>query len=73
MDVAGSNIPRRAFVVGESLRLPERAVSTALDELCDRADSWLADLDSLPFPGSRLRKLRRGIDFRRRLLRGSAA
>lgn len=71
---SGADVPRRAFVVfGTALHLPERAVGAAVDELCARADGWLPDLDTLPFPGSQLRKLRRAIDYRRRLLRGLSA
>lgn len=70
----GSDVPRRAFVeFGAALRLPERAVAGTLDELCARADLWLPDLEQLPFPAGQLRKLRRTIDYRRRLLQGHAA
>jgi serine/threonine-protein kinase HipA len=70
----GAAVPRRAFVeFGAALGIPERAVTGALDELCDRADLWLPDLDSLPFPVGQVRKLRRTIEFRRRLLRGLGA
>lgn len=70
----GADLPRRAFVeFGATLGLPERAVAGTLDEVCDRADRWLPDLDSLPFPTATLRKLRRTVEFRRRLLRGLAA
>lgn len=68
---SGADIPRRAFVeLGKRLELPEPAVGSALDELCERADLWLPGLDSLPFPAAQLRKLRRTIEYRRRLLRG---
>jgi serine/threonine-protein kinase HipA len=71
---AGADVPRRAFVeLGRTLGLPERAVGSSLDELCERADGWLPGLDSLPFPRAQLRKLRRTIDPRRRLLRGLPA
>ncbi|MPZ27781.1 MAG: hypothetical protein GEV12_15555 [Micromonosporaceae bacterium] len=71
---SGADLPRRAFVeLGGRLNLPEPAIGSALDDLCDRVDSWLPDLESLPFPASQLRKLRRTIGYRRRLLRGLAA
>jgi len=70
---SGADIPRRAFVeLGDHLNLPELATGGVLDELCERADTWLPDLHSLPFPASQVRKLRRTIEYRRRLLRGTA-
>jgi serine/threonine-protein kinase HipA len=70
----GADVPRRAFVeFGATLGLPDRGVAGILDELCDRADPWLPDLDALPFPAATLRKLRRTVEFRRRLLHGLAA
>lgn len=71
---SGADIPRRAFVeLGHQLNLPEPAIGSVLDDLCDRAESWLPDLGSLPFPAGQLRELRRTIEYRRRLLRGLAA
>lgn len=70
----GADVPRHAFVTfGASLGLPERAVGGALDELCERVDAWLPDLGRLPFPAAVLGKLRRTVEYRRRLLRGLAA
>ncbi|HEY8472630.1 MAG TPA: HipA domain-containing protein [Natronosporangium sp.] len=67
----GAEVPRQAFIAfGKQLQLPERAVTQALDELCERVDLWLPDLDRLPFGRSRLAKLRRTIEYRRQLVRG---
>lgn len=64
-------MPFRSFVeFGSSLGLPERSVRGALTELCERADLWLPDLPTLPFDDGQIRKLRKVIDFRRRMLIG---
>jgi serine/threonine-protein kinase HipA len=60
---------RDLLALGSSLRLPERAVRKALDDVCDRADLWLVDLDVLPFGRDTLTKLRRVVEHRRKRLR----
>ncbi|MBB5869587.1 serine/threonine-protein kinase HipA [Allocatelliglobosispora scoriae] len=65
----GPDIPLRSFIaLGTSLGLPERSTRSAITELCDRADLWLPGLDSLPFDSGQIRKLRKIVDFRRRML-----
>ena len=54
--------------LGTQLEVPERAIRRVLDDLADRADRWLPDLDRLPFDQGRIRKLRRVIDHRRQRL-----
>lgn len=53
------------IALGETLAVPDRAVRRALAELTDRANAWLADLDTLPFDTGKIKKLRRVIDHRR--------
>ncbi|GAA1536096.1 type II toxin-antitoxin system HipA family toxin [Nocardioides humi] len=55
--------------LGTRLGVPERATRRMLDELTERADRWLGELDRLPFDAGRVRKLRRVIDHRRGQLR----
>jgi len=68
-----SGLGSDAFVaLGEGLGVPARATRRMLDELTDRADRWLPDLDRLPFDQGRIRKLRRVIDHRRKRLAGQS-
>jgi serine/threonine-protein kinase HipA len=63
---SGSEFSVTDFIeLGSTLRVPERAVRSALTELADRADRWLRDLDELPFNRAKLSKLRRVIEHRR--------
>jgi hypothetical protein len=63
---SGSEFGVADFVeLGATLRVPERAIRSALTELADRADRWLPDLDALPFGRGKLTKLRRVIEHRR--------
>lgn len=55
--------------LGWELGVPERAVRRAVAELVERCENWLPDLDELPFDPGRVHKLRRVINYRRRLLR----
>ena len=48
------------------LAVPERAARRVLAELNDRADTWLAELDTLPFDPGKIKKLRRVIAHRRK-------
>jgi serine/threonine-protein kinase HipA len=50
--------------LGRSLQVPSRATHAVLQELADRVDQWLPDLDSLPFNAGKLNKLRRVIRYR---------
>ena len=60
------NIRRADFIaLGEAVGLRARAVERALDELRERVDLWIGDLDTLPFDGGRIQKLRRAIQYRR--------
>lgn len=60
------DIRRADFVaLGEAVGLRARAVERALDELRERVDLWIADLDILPFDERRIHKLRRAIEYRR--------
>jgi serine/threonine-protein kinase HipA len=54
--------------LGGQIGVPERAVRRVLSDLTDRADSWLAELDTLPFDRGKITKLRRLIGYRRRRL-----
>jgi serine/threonine-protein kinase HipA len=45
-----------------------RAVHRVIDELVERVDLWLPELDSLPFDVGRIGKLRRLVTYRRRRL-----
>jgi hypothetical protein len=45
-------------------------VERALDELCERVDLWIGDLDRLPFDERVLHKLRRAVEYRRERIRG---
>lgn len=67
----GPDLTLADFVaLGSVLGLPERAVRRAVAELVERCGVWLPDLDKLPFDFGVIRKLRRAIEYRRRLLRG---
>jgi hypothetical protein len=44
------------------------AFEPVLDELCDRVDRWIDDLDRLPYDRGALLKLRRAIEYRRKRL-----
>jgi len=65
-DRSGGDFGLADFVaLGEEVGVPERAVRRVLVDLADRVDSWLAELDSLPFDRGRISKLRRLIRYRR--------
>ncbi len=60
------DIGRADFLaLGEAVGLRARAVERALDELRERVDLWIADLDTLPFDDQRIHRLRRAIEYRR--------
>jgi serine/threonine-protein kinase HipA len=60
------DIGRADFVaLGEAVGLRARAVERAIDELRERVDLWVGDLDTLPFDERRIQKLRRAIEYRR--------
>ncbi len=65
------DIGRADFVaLGDVVGVPPRAVSRALDELCANVNTWIQDLDRLPFDSGLLRKLGRAIEYRTERLRG---
>lgn len=47
-----------------------KAAARVIDGLVDAADGWLESLETLPFDGRRVHKLRKAIEYRRRRLRG---
>lgn len=51
--------------LGDRLGVPERAVRRSLTEVAERVDTWLPGLETLPFDGAKLTKLRRVILRRR--------
>ncbi len=63
LSVNGRNreyIGRADFLaLGEAVGLGARAVARALDELRERVDVWLPELDTLFFDGRRTQRLRR--------------
>lgn len=64
---SGGDFGAADFVeLGTRLSVPERAVRRVLADLNDRAEAWLADLDTLPFDPGNIRKLRRVIAHRRK-------
>lgn len=65
-DVGRSDYLQLAAQVG----VRERAASRVIDSLVEASDTWLPDLDSLPFDGRRIHKLRKAIQYRRARLRG---
>lgn len=65
-DRSGGDFGVADFVaLGRQIGVPERAVRSVLIDLAERVDSWLAELDRLPFDRGRLSKLRRLIRYRR--------
>jgi serine/threonine-protein kinase HipA len=63
----GGDFSAADFVqLGERLAVPERAVLRVLADMNERADTWLADLDTLPFDPGKVKKLRRVIAHRRK-------
>jgi serine/threonine-protein kinase HipA len=67
----GSDITRRVLEeFGASVGLAAVVTQKLLDDLCDRADGWISGLDALPYDEGRIRKLRKTVEFRRRMLRG---
>ncbi|NUT37195.1 MAG: type II toxin-antitoxin system HipA family toxin [Hamadaea sp.] len=67
----GPDLPLRAFLqFSEALGLPERAARAAIADVVSRVDTWLPDLPALPFDSGRIQKLRKVIQYRRRLLGG---
>lgn len=60
------SIGREDFVqLGERVGVPERATERILDELAARVETWIDDLDALPFDQRTAHKLRRAIEYRR--------
>jgi serine/threonine-protein kinase HipA len=53
------------LALGEAVGLRARAVERAMDEIRERVDLWIGDLDALPFDERRIHKLRRAIEYRR--------
>jgi serine/threonine-protein kinase HipA len=49
----------------KAVGLRARAVERAVDEIRERVDLWIGDLDALPFDERRIHKLRRAIEYRR--------
>jgi serine/threonine-protein kinase HipA len=49
----------------KAVGLRARAVERAVDEIRERVDLWISDLDALPFDERRIHKLRRAIEYRR--------
>lgn len=65
------DIGRADFLaLGEATGVRPRAVERALDELCDKAELWMDDLETLPFDHPRIHKLRRAVEYRRKRLGG---
>ncbi|HSW27946.1 MAG TPA: HipA domain-containing protein [Longimicrobiales bacterium] len=64
------DIGRADFLaLGAHVGLRPRAVERALDELCERADLWIGDMDQLPFDERVLHKLHRAVEYRRERVR----
>lgn len=64
------DVGRKDFLaLGENVGVRGPAVERALDELLDRAESWIDELGTLPFDEGVLLKLRRAIEYRRDRLR----
>lgn len=64
------NIGRADFLaLGEATGVRPRAIERALDGLVDSVERWIDDLESLPFDGRVVSKLRRAIEYRERRLR----
>lgn len=63
------NVSRRRFVaLGQSLGLPERAVTRLLDQIASSVDEWIGGVDDLPFDAGRLTKLKKTVRQRQRLI-----
>ncbi len=56
------------LALGGAVGLRPRAVERAVDELRERVDLWIAEVDRLPFDDRRIHKLRRAIEYRRNRL-----
>jgi len=64
---SGGDFDSADFVrLGDRLGVPERAVRRMLADLVDRVDSWLVELDDLPFAAGMIVKLRRVVRHRSR-------
>jgi serine/threonine-protein kinase HipA len=63
-NIAGS----RYVALGEELGLPTRAARRAVVEVAQAVDSWIDDLEELPFDQGRIAKLRKVVRRRQRLL-----
>lgn len=62
-------IGRGDFVaLGETVGVRARATERVLDELLDRADLWLPQLETLPFDHRTVHELRRAVEYRRQRL-----
>ncbi|HYD09234.1 MAG TPA: HipA domain-containing protein [Acidimicrobiales bacterium] len=55
--------------LGRAGGLPDRATLRTIDDLVDRVDEWLGDLDTLPFDERTTHKWRRSVAYRRARLR----
>lgn len=65
------DIGRDDFIaLGKAVGLRARAVERAMDEIRERVDLWIDDLETLPFDLRRIHKLRRAIEYRRMRLAG---
>ncbi|ADD45916.1 type II toxin-antitoxin system HipA family toxin [Stackebrandtia nassauensis] len=63
------DVTRATFAdFGQHLKLKPRATHRVLDELIERTDLWINDLDTLPFATQQVRKLKRAIQYRRKQL-----
>lgn len=63
------DIGRDDFIaLGAAVGVRTPAVERALDELCERVDLWIDELDRLPYDRGVLLKLRRAIECRRKRL-----
>lgn len=62
-------ITRRTMLAfADAIGLRERAAAAVLDHLVEAVDTWLPDLDTLPFDGRRIHELRRVVIDRRATL-----
>jgi serine/threonine-protein kinase HipA len=65
-DKVDESIGRADFVaLGEDVGVRPRATERMLDDIVERVDGWLDDLDVLPFEARTRYKLRKAIEYRR--------
>jgi serine/threonine-protein kinase HipA len=63
------SIGRADFVaLGEQVGVRPRATERMLDDLVDRVDTWVGEIDALPFDAHARSKLRRAVEYRRNRL-----